>query len=342
MIGAAAIGTLLAASVTSQVVLRGESEPIDAPVVRITPGGVEVGGEQPGVLSWDRVKLVLGPDSEGAARHLRLGGQAWRARTRLDRGDLGLACPLFAALLDEVRDQEGPTRPVIGAGALACCLALRDHEGALEAWLIMQGGEWSGPGRPESIIEDIDGSTGLAPMLPPMWAGDEGLPGIIDRLRDFERDRVGRWYLAAAGAQLGVAGVPSAGTLDSRSEAEHLVAAIVIALHQEGERRTIARGVLEQEIESNRDGWREAWARLGLGVSLLRDGDQSLKDQGVAHLVHIPARFAESLPRPARLATLALAEEMTRRGDAGTAARLRTIAEELRSLRPLSTEPSQP
>lgn len=69
--------------------------------------------------------------------------------------------------------------------------------------------------------------------------------------------------------------------------------------------------------------WQEAWCRLGLGRSLLREPEAALRRRGLVHLLHVPARFGDALPTLAALALDEAAVELERMGDAAGAASLR-------------------
>ena len=56
-------------------------------------------------------------------------------------------------------------------------------------------------------------------------------------------------------------------------------------------------------IESNAGTWMEAWCRIGIARSLLREPDESSARRAVIELLHVPSRFDGS----ERLSMLALA-----------------------------------
>jgi hypothetical protein len=73
--------------------------------------------------------------------------------------------------------------------------------------------------------------------------------------------------------------------------------------------------------------WLEAWCRVGIGRSLLRESDESSRMQGVIELLHLPARFGAQEPY---LSAVALAEAAVALGEMGDAAGASAIKSELR------------
>lgn len=80
-------------------------------------------------------------------------------------------------------------------------------------------------------------------------------------------------------------------------------------------------GISGSGLEAPR--WAEGWCRLAIGRSLLREEDPARRLEGVIELLHLPARFSDSLPSLAVLALVEAAEELERSGDGTGAAALR-------------------
>ncbi|MEM1423515.1 MAG: hypothetical protein AAGH64_05880, partial [Planctomycetota bacterium] len=81
------VGVMLLCVGLAPVELR-SGDVIDAPVEAVSDAGVTVGGMQSRVIAWDRVAKVTGPKAAEALRYRELATDAWRARSRLARGDL--------------------------------------------------------------------------------------------------------------------------------------------------------------------------------------------------------------------------------------------------------------
>ena len=112
----------LAPGAAAQVALRG-GDTINDPVVSVTIEGVQIGGASPRLIGWDRVRQVEGEHADAAQAFAELSDVAWRARTRLERGDVTLAQPLFEELFETYDGVDGPTALIVAQGLLQCRLA---------------------------------------------------------------------------------------------------------------------------------------------------------------------------------------------------------------------------
>jgi hypothetical protein len=79
--------------------------------------------------------------------------------------------------------------------------------------------------------------------------------------------------------------------------------------------------------------WLEAWCRIGIGRSLLRESDESSRMQGVIQLLHLPARFGTQEPY---LCEVALAEASVALNELGDAAGASALKYELKERLPRS------
>jgi hypothetical protein len=75
--------------------------------------------------------------------------------------------------------------------------------------------------------------------------------------------------------------------------------------------------------------WEEAWCRVAIGRSLLRETDIREQRMGLVAMLHVPARFGDQLPALSALVLTEVAAELERMGDAAGAARLRIELEQL-------------
>jgi len=334
----------------AQVVLRG-GERVEDPVVRTSAAGVELGGARPRTLGWDVVREVLGEHEEDAAAYAALSDALWRARTRAERGDLTLAEPLFERAFAIAYGSTGPTSVVAAEGLLRCRLARGAHASALEPWLeslrLRRAGLRGDAGatandrtRRSRVAEDdpwsIDSATGLAPALPPVWIDAPSLKSF-PRLGPVQADNhevvafetLYRW--AALRVMGEDAPFPSISAEALRSPGVRLVRSMVEAQHADADLRARARESLERDIGRDAGTWVEAWRRVAIGRSLLREDDASLRTRGMLELLHVPARFGASQPH---LSAVALAEVCAELHARGEAASYETLRAELESLAP--------
>lgn len=313
----------------AQVVLRGGGEVVDAPIVRVSRQGVEVGGDEPRVIGWDAVREVRGEHAEAASAFMGTAERAWRARLRLARGDVALAAPMFDLLFREFRDEAGPTALLVAEGALRCRLEAGDEAGAIEAWLAAlrnRRAGWKLAGDPP-LRPMLDEATGLAPALVPRAISDAARPATaIDAGAHESRDAAIGTLAGLYRTAPGDAAPPPAPGEDS---GVLFVRRIVEARAADGAARAAARAKLIEETRAAEGTWREAWARAAVGLSLLDEPEREQHELGVIELLHVPARFSASLPRLAATCLRASAAELDKSGDAAAAAKLREEASAL-------------
>ena len=334
---------LVAAAVAlAQVDMRGLEPAPDGEIIGANASGVVLGvpgadgsgGKPTLVIGWDRVRAIRGPFDRAAEQWLKPSGpaeRAWRARTRLERGDAIAAGPMFETLFQEFRATPGPTAAVIAEGLLRCRLRIGAHVAAIEPWLALLDSTGEGPPRhrPDwasdaGLAPIVDGTTGLVPALPPIFAGASAsqvmaglsLPSLrLDGGADgaSAAGALAALYVAAAAFEAGeTVAAPDALSNDPGVQ---LVRLIVVARVGDPGQRDAARRTLETRLPAPgapaQDSaravapWVEAWSRAAIGRSLLREDDAEHKRLGIVELLHLPARFSETHPY---LAGLALAE----------------------------------
>ncbi|MBX3403348.1 MAG: hypothetical protein KF699_08060 [Phycisphaeraceae bacterium] len=284
---------------------------------------------------------------------------AWRARTRLERGDWDAAEPVFERIASVAVPSGGPTGAVVAQGLLVCRLARDARAGAVWSWLDYVHIVRNGPGLAEapagSLLtppagvattweggritpffggSPVDIRTGLAPNLPPIWTPAPALESIIrapgwDRLTRPEGGPVAELaalYRAAAAFETGTSSAIPAPT--SAQDGVRLVREIVTARVGEPDARAQARGALTARLGAESvDRWTEAWCRAGIGRSLVREPDAEIVLSGVLELLHVPARFAIDQPYAAGVALATAAVALADLGDATGAATLKAELE---------------
>lgn len=321
----------LALSASAQVTLRdGRAHP--GAVISVDSSGVTAVGAE-GVITWDRVLRVSGEHADAAAAFSQLAEDLWRARTRLARGDVRLARPIFEAWFTHDEAPTGATALVVAEGLLRCRLADGAQTAAVEPWIAALRLHAAGARADLGFTSAIDAATGLAPTLAPIW-----LPGaavetfarasieLIETSQDAATDdraaSLATLFRIAASIETG-SPQPLPPSRADPSDAERLVRDIIESRSPEPAIRDAARARLRDGIDREPGDWRECWRRVALGRSLLMEDSPDARDLGVAHLLHAPARFARDLPRLASVALTIAADEFERRGDPDAARRLR-------------------
>ncbi len=318
----------LALSAPAQVTQRdGRTHP--GAVTGVDSSGVAAVGAE-GVITWDRVLRVSGEHAQAAAGFMEMAEELWRARTRLARGDVRLARPIFEAWFTHDDAPTGATALVVAEGLLRCRLADGAQTAAVEPWIAALRLRNAGVQADLGFTSAIDAATGLAPTLAPIW-----LPGAavetfarasIESNKEGavggEAESLATLFRIAASIEAG-SPQPTPPSRTDPSDAERLVRDIIESRSPEPAIRDAARARLRDGIDREPGGWRECWRRVALGRSLLMEDSPDARDLGLAHLLHAPARFSRDLPRLASVALTLAADEYERRGDADTARRLR-------------------
>jgi hypothetical protein len=360
------LSVMLPAILAAQIELRSAQPAPTGRVLRIDPSGVLIAAptvQQPATpvatpgaaatplpasarpslaIGWDRILRIDGEFAEEAALYRALADTAWRARTRLERGDTLMAEPLFEQLFDELRGASaiaGPTGAVVAEGLLRCRLRRGAHMAAIEPWLALLqsrtgipalGANWA---LEAGLPPIVDEATGLAPALPPMWLPWPAVDGFArseprthtpaEGIITDRAEAMAAIYLHAARAELGMdTTIPIVRSPDSGVQ---FALAIVQARSGDADQRLRARQRLEERMRPSAANapdtpiWVEAWCRAAIGRSLLREPSSELKQQGVLELLHLPARFATSHPYLSGLALAEASAALRAMGDAASA-----------------------
>lgn len=325
------------------VELRG-GQTVIAPIVDISPDGVQVGGDEPRVIAWDNVRAVDAEWADRAAPYEQVSDDAWRARTRLARGDTALAAPLFEKLFPQYREEDGSLALMIAEGVYRCRYGQGDIAGACEAWLVAadlreRGVEIAGD---PPMTPLLDPETHLPPKTPPLFIQgadatrvanataqwlDRASPDTPPRMRHIVR----AYHQAAQRAALPDAEVATDLPLPDEP-GPRLVALIVNAESPNPQTRQSSRDALAPYCRADAQGtWREAWARAAIGRSLIMEDDRDQRLAGVIELLHLPARFADSNTNLAAIALAQAAQTLRALGDRTSSVHL---IEELQALAP--------
>jgi len=334
------IPAALVAVCLGQLTLRGGAPAPPGEVVGVTDQGVQIGqsGEdgRAGVhelVPWDRVRAVGGAFADEAVEYEWASDAAWRARTRLARGDAIAAEPLFMRLFERYRRERGPLSRMVAEGLMRCRLLRGAHPAAVEPWLVLVR---TGAGEQRtSARATLGGSpTALVPALPPIWLDTASVrafagagvpvdvPGLSDDADANRALELAELYHHAAcwtcriGSTLPQQEVGDAEVL--------LVRALVVAqTSDDAGERDAARRELRKTIERVREPWVEAWCRVALGRSLLRESDTEQRLLGVVDLLHLPARLGRVSPYLTGIALAEAADALEQLGDTAGAATLR-------------------
>ena len=326
------------------LVLRAFEQPPPGTAMGVGPQGVQVRSPQGDVVvvGWDRVLRLPAALAEAGEPFEALAIESWRARARLERGDLVLAEPLLQALFDRAKagelDLRGPTGLVIAEGLLRCRLARGASAAAIEPWLAWLDAAivrqprttfaHRGWAQQAGLPSVVDPATELCPLLPPMWLPTPSLQ-VMPQLEpvEGERDKAAAMrslYQVAARHELGqrVDKLPDV----PRETATELVRDIVAARVLDATGRTAARARLEAALPSATEPWLSAWIAAGIGRSLVLEDEQELRLRGVAQLLRVHVLYRGVSPY---LADICLAEAAATLESLGQGHAARRLAREL-------------
>ena len=321
-----------------RIELRGAAAAIQGEITGVDDAGITLRGESGDsrLVPWDRVRRVAGkPPGKWVAAvgpRMSMAVELWRARSRVERNDTTLAEPLLERLFERYRGRSHETALVVAEGLLRCRLARFDHAlaviPALEVARLRRTGV-----RTDSysmLPAVMDAQRALCTALAPAWLSTGLLASLEHDLAgyDGQGDEVvaalANLYRRAVRQTLGsatsVASEPAPDPGDHPGVA--LVELLVDCTAQEADRRRTAREALTRMVPRLPE-WAEAWARFHIGLSLVGEPGIGRRQRGMVSLIHLPARFARSLPYLAGLALGHAAEALAEAGQSDAAATLR-------------------
>lgn len=335
---------------SSLATLRSGQGPANLHVHAVSMQGVlaSEAEEAPKWLAWDQVAGVSGPANAEAAAFLPMAADLWRARARLERGDVPGAEGIFEAQGTVLVGQQGPSSALVASGLMRCALwrgawasAVRPMLGYVYA---IGGGDddwWPRPAPKRDEVRDIDlgdplffdESLGLSPAIPPVFlnlpatrvVANEDWANVAPAGSRAER-LAGLYRLGATleGQPGGV--MPERATDD---EGLALVWDVLGARFSEGGERSVSRARLRERLLRPHPLWLEVWCKVAIGRSLVHEMDRDQKLMGVAALLEPAARYPREHPYLTGLAMAEAAAALSELGDAEGAWRLKTELGEL-------------
>lgn len=321
-----AIATATSVALSGDIVLRGPMPTPEGRVIRVDASGVLVAWADqqgpPEQVSLDRVRSVSGTQAATWSQVAPTAERAWRARSRLERGDLAGAEPILESLASEYRDQNGSTAAAVFEGLLRCRLARQAHASAVEPWL-----SWLACGGSDGSLLGDTATLGsrdirLVASLPPIWqdspalramiATQESGPtvGTIGSLRSL--------YLASA--QFEIDGIEPPLPPVSGDPAVAVVRDIVIARIGDAKSRASTRDALNRRLSGDLPSWLQAWCRAAIGRSLARESDVESRRRAAIELITVHTEHGSDSPYLAGFALAEAARVCESSGDAPSAA----------------------
>ncbi len=312
---------------------RGSEPPVLGEITIIDDAGVTVRSDLGAshFVPWDRVRRIDAENRDPVpARRMETADRLWRARSRVERNDTTLAEPLLERLFEQYRKQTHETALVVAEGLLRCRLARGDHARAvipaLQTARLRRAGVTTDSYTNLNAV--IDESTWLCPQLAPIWIPSPLLTKLNHDLAEY--DSHGDEVVAAITALYRKAIQQTIGEVDDQISVKTLpdhtgvefLSRIVACSSPKTDERRSARNELKRSL-AELSPWAESWARLHIGMSLMRERGVGRQQQGIVSLLHLPARFRTSQPYLTGLALAYAATALEATGDADGAAALR-------------------
>lgn len=311
-------------------------------------------------VSWDQVAGVDGPWAERSKEFEGLAERLWRARARVERGDLIGAEPLLEEVFPLVAGRQGPTPLFVARSLLKCRLSRGAVASSLPAFIAavaaradQRGGkledspaidaadlvsDWGGDQASE-LGPLFDASTGLAPMLPPIWlnvASTQAIARDVALAAPMEgapprAQALARLYVAAARFEAGLPfeeliGLNAPDAMDISASVDPgvaLIRMIVIGRVGNPSQRSAMRAAMLDRIKKRPPPWQEAWLRVAIGRSLSLELNREAQYDAIVQFAHLPARLERTQPYLAGIALAETAAMLLATGDTEGAQRVR-------------------
>ena len=235
------------------------------------------------------------------ARHTEMAANAWRAHTRLARGDVSGAMPIYAQLSRTYLWQVGPQSLDVCDGLTRCLIASEKRLDAIEPMLATFAA--MGSELPDSIV-GFDQTLKLRKDLPPVFQSAD-MGASLDTINESLDARASLMHAyfqlanCARNEQASALGRIEELKRQNRSRDAGLVLfeqMVFAQAHPDESKRRGARESLTRRTQTQRGTWIEVWARLAIGAGQIRDEDPYIRDRGVIELVHIIVRLGDVDP----------------------------------------------
>ena len=132
---------------------------------------IDGSGEGATLFPWSEVATFSSDRPRPALENFHQEGERlWRARMRLQRGDLLLAEPVFEQICHESTLRDSHDARVAHEGYLRCLIARGKIKEAVHSWLMTARLEELGiPSPYQNLSPVVDSDSLLCPHLPPIW-----------------------------------------------------------------------------------------------------------------------------------------------------------------------------
>ncbi len=153
---------------------------------------IDGSGEGATLIPWSEVASFSSTRARPSLEQFRKDGERlWRARLRLERGDLLLAEPVFEQICHESALRDSHDARVAYEGYLRCLIARGKISEAIQPWLATARLEELGIKSPyPNLPQIVDTDTLLCPYLPPIWISNSSIPPLLNTFDDVQTPRL--------------------------------------------------------------------------------------------------------------------------------------------------------
>lgn len=364
-----------ATTIADELSLRNETKSRNGTTLEVSQAGVmfQTGSDPAVLFSWDRVRDLKTeiPGLRNKYQQMRFfADDLWRARTRIEREDYGLAEPLLKKHFKAVIGRNDPSARVVAEGLLRCRLSRQAREQAVLPWLetarmIRAGIEISAYSKMTPIL---DANSGLCPDLPPVWIEGPDLESMVAGLGTYfptdapvtrtlaklylesARRELIRWGMATSSENTpspdSDAGEPddSQITFNRQTDPASSVAVSFVGAFldattpdkSESIRNTAVKRLTRWIADPD---WKGAWAHYARGSARLQSPRTEDQDRGLVDLLYLPSEYVESERYLAGFAIQHAIQHLKSRGRTEAADSLRNDFEKRFADHPLNRPP---
>lgn len=328
---------IAAAPEQSSTLMRWSStQAIQGTLVKVSEQGVvfQIGETiLPQTIPWYDVQSIEPTDSRMAA-YQGIADDAWRAHTRLARGDTIGAQEIYEQLKSDYLWKAGPQSADVSLGLTRCRIDSQRPVAAIQPMLSWYVSTMYDDADSIGEIEGFDPTYRVMVDLPPVFFGLRSVNTRVQLPESYPVDlrAISAIYQLAIETDVH----QSAAAEDRLEEVRKLIQQVqgrpvglellfdmlVAQAHPDSSERSNARETLSRKVRSGSGTWIELWSRLGIGVSLLHENDTEANEQGVIELIHIIVRLKDTSRPIASLAAEIANDYFVRTGRASWGAQL--------------------
>lgn len=272
------------------------------------------GEDLPFTIPWYDFRSTDRPLAD-YADWMQVHDDAWRAHTRLLRGDYSGAEKMYDQLRDQYLWKIGPESVDVSLGLARTSLEADDRAGAVIPFLSWNVAIGSSNEKTIGHVDGLDRQYDLMISMPPIFAepADSVKLEISSKYeKHFRVEPLALIYQLAHNR-----------SLHRTDDAENTLSAVARLLrtqdrkdagvafmlemanamyHPDQQRRVAMRAALARRKRVSQGTWVEVWSRLAIGSSLLSEQETQLNELGAIELIHIIVRLSDISPSLSQLA----------------------------------------